>query len=233
MKPLAELDHYEVLEIERDASPEDVERAYQVARGTYAEGSLATYSVFGERDTEALRHRIEAAWRTLSDPDARREYDLDLGGDMPPVIPGLDPSDDPLLESLTRKLADEERPLPAKLPSTGRSSLPADLVRPADLEPVDDGGECDGAKLRRARLRRGLEIDDVASITKIGSMYLRSIEDDALEQLPAPVYVRGFVKAFARCVGLDPIAASTSYMTRFETAPPKKRGRILGRQPQP
>ena len=59
MKPLSELDHYEVLEIARDASAEDIERAYHMARSTYAEGSLATYSVFGERDTEALRHRIE------------------------------------------------------------------------------------------------------------------------------------------------------------------------------
>lgn len=233
MKPLAELDHYEVLEIGREASAEEIERAYHVARSAYAEGSLATYSVFGERDTEALRHRIEAAFRALSDPESRRLYDLDLDGDVPHGIADLDPADDPLLESLTRKLVDEEEPRPANPAVGGRAKLPGDLVRAVDFVPLEPGGDCDGAKLRRARLNRGLEIDDVASITKIGPMYLRCIEDDAIEQLPAAVYVRGFVKAFARCVGLDPVEASTSYMLRFEAAPTKKRGRILGRQPQP
>jgi len=231
MKPLSELDHYEVLEIARDASPEEVERAYHVARSAYAEGSLATYSVFGERDTEALRHRIELAWRTLSNLDLRSSYDQTLRGE----VIEHDVSTlalDPLLDSVARRLADEERSVPSRLQSAARPVPPPDLVPYHDAEADEPGVECDGARLRRARLRRGLEIDQLAAITKIGPMYLRSLENDAMEQLPAAVYVRGFVKAYARCVGLDPILASTSYMRRFETAPPRKRGRLLGRQPQ-
>ncbi len=231
MKPLSELDHYEVLEVARDASPEEVERAYHVARSAYAEGSLATYSVFGERDTEALRHRIELAWRTLSNLESRRSYDQTLRGEATDSdVSAL--ALDPLLDSVARRLTDEERSIPSRLQSSSRPVPPADLVPYHDTEDDEPGVECDGARLRRARLRRGLEIDQLAAITKIGPMYLRSLENDAVEQLPAAVYVRGFVKAYARCVGLDPILASTSYMRRFETAPPRKRGRLLGRQPQ-
>jgi flagellar biosynthesis protein FlhG len=230
MKPLSELDHYEVLEVDRGASAEEIERAYHVARSIYAEGSLATYSVFGARDTEALRHRIEIAWRTLADPAARRGYDQRLGGGVTEHdVSSLEI--DPLLQSVEQRLREEEGPVPSRLPSTLHGA-PPDLAPYHDPDPEEPGGDCDGARLRRARLKRGLEIDQIAAITKIGSMYLRSIEADALDQLPAPVYVRGFVKAFARCVGLEPNAASMSYMTRFETVQPRKRGRILGRQPQ-
>lgn len=234
MKPLAELDHYEVLEIEPDAGADEIERAYHVARSAYAEGSLATYSVFGERDTEALRHRIELAYRTLSEPHARRAYDASLGGFAPPEpAPDLS-AHDPLLDAVTRRLVDEEA-LPATSRGAGsaRGGPPPDLERWQDLDPEEQSGPCDGAKLRRAREKRGLEIDQIAAVTKINPMYLRLLEDDALDQLPAPVYVRGFVKAFARCVGLDPNAAASTYLARFEAAPPKKRTRVFGRQPAP
>jgi curved DNA-binding protein CbpA len=231
MKPLSELDHYEVLEVERDALSDEIERAYHVARSAYAEGSLATYSVFGERDTEALRHRIELAFRTLSDPETRRSYDQNLGGGFTEHdVSTL--SFDPLLDSVARRLTAEEPPAPARATGSPRSAPPADMVAYRDVDPDDQTGDCDGARLRRARLKRGLEIEQIAAITKINSSYLRSIEEDALEQLPAQVYVRGFVKAFARFVGLEPVQASASYMTRFEVVQPRKRGRILGRQPQ-
>lgn len=231
MKPLSELDHYEVLEVARDAGTDEIERAYHVARSAYAEGSLATYSVFGERDSEALRHRIELAFRTLSDPQSRREYDAGLVG-QGAAAAAAELDHDPLLDSVARRLVAHARPLPPRLPSTTRATAPPDLRPLAGAVLADAGGECDGARLRHARVERGLEIDQLAGITKINPMYLRSIEDDAIEQLPAPVYVRGFVKAYARCVGLDPVTTAAAYMARFETAPPKRRGRLRGRQPQ-
>ncbi len=57
MRPLAEQTHYEVLEIEHYATVEEIERAYRMARSTYADESLATYSIFGEQDAEAVANR--------------------------------------------------------------------------------------------------------------------------------------------------------------------------------
>jgi cytoskeletal protein RodZ len=48
--------------------------------------------------------------------------------------------------------------------------------------------------------------------------YLRCLEEDHYAGLPAPVYVRGFVAAYARCVGLDPQSVAASYMQRFFVA---------------
>jgi len=76
----------------------------------------------------------------------------------------------------------------------------------------------DGARLRRARMRRGLELDQIAQVTKINPTYLRFLEEERFDDLPAAVYVRGFVAAYARCCGLDLGAVVPSYMERFETA---------------
>ena len=79
MKPLSEMTHYEVLELGSDASAEDVERAYRMALATYGEDSLATYSIYDDGEMEAIRERIELAYRVLSDVDRRDEYDRETG----------------------------------------------------------------------------------------------------------------------------------------------------------
>jgi curved DNA-binding protein CbpA len=196
MKPLSEQDHFEILEVQPNASRDEIERAYRLAQATYAEDSLAGYSVFGEGDAEALRERIETAYRVLSDEESRRAYRASLSGGGP---------------------IDE-----GEMPD---SAAGAGLARP--VAPVDDfgeideeSGEFDGAQLRRSRLRRGIDLDEVASITKINPTYLRFIEEERFSDLPAQVYVRGFVTAYASCVGLDPKRVAASYMRRFREASP-------------
>jgi flagellar biosynthesis protein FlhG len=93
---------------------------------------------------------------------------------------------------------------------------------------AEEGGEFDGARLRRSRLRAGIELEDISGITKITPSYLRFIEEDRYGELPAPVYVRGFVRAYADCVGLDSTRVATSYMKKFEAdTDAAPRGRFL------
>jgi cytoskeleton protein RodZ len=60
-----------------------------------------------------------------------------------------------------------------------------------------------GAKLRAARLARGMSVDEIAQTTKLPKGSLELLENDAYNALPALVFVRGFVRAYARTVGLD------------------------------
>ena len=83
MKPLSEQNHYEILEISSDAATAEIERAFRLAQSTYADDSLAGYSVFGEGEATAIRERVETAYRVLSDDEARRVYDAELRGDAP------------------------------------------------------------------------------------------------------------------------------------------------------
>jgi cytoskeleton protein RodZ len=60
-----------------------------------------------------------------------------------------------------------------------------------------------GQQLREAREARGLSIEDVAQGTRIRVAYIRALEDERFADLPAPVYVRGFLRNYATFLGLD------------------------------
>jgi cytoskeletal protein RodZ len=69
-------------------------------------------------------------------------------------------------------------------------------TRPMD---TDSFGSC----LRRARELRQLSLRDVAGTTKIPRSTLEQIESSNIADLPADVFVRGFIRSFARAVGTD------------------------------
>jgi flagellar biosynthesis protein FlhG len=218
MKPFSEQDHYEILEVSHDATLEEIERSFRMAEATYADDSLAGYSVFGEGDARAIRERIEIAYRVLSDIEARNAYDAALAGGTPYVVKSKEPPPEIELPELPDLSPTVAKPGEPKMP------MPID-----DLDALeDDSGEFDGARLRRSRLHRGMELEDISGITKISPTYLCFIEEDRYAELPAPVYVRGFVAAYAECVGLDAKRAAASYMKKFEAETEHdRRGRFL------
>jgi cytoskeleton protein RodZ len=65
--------------------------------------------------------------------------------------------------------------------------------------------------LRGARQARGMSLADVTKVTKIQARTLEHLEHGRFDQLPADVFVRGFVRSYARCVGLDPDEAVRRY----------------------
>lgn len=73
-----------------------------------------------------------------------------------------------------------------------------------------------GEEFRNAREARGLSLSDVAERLHIRSVYLAAIEDEDWHVIGAPVYVRGFMRTYARFLGLDPESA----VSRFSAAVP-------------
>jgi len=70
-----------------------------------------------------------------------------------------------------------------------------------------------GEKLRKQREQRGISLDTISTITKISPRMLRAIEDEHFEQLPGGVFSKGFVRAYARQVGLNEEEAVADYLT--------------------
>ena len=68
-----------------------------------------------------------------------------------------------------------------------------------------------GQALREARTERGIELSEVERVTKIRTKFLRAMEEDRWEALPAPAYARGFLSAYARFLGLDEQALVDEY----------------------
>lgn len=59
-------------------------------------------------------------------------------------------------------------------------------------------------RLRDARVLADLTLADVERDTRINRIYLEAIEDGRFGDIPAPIYARGFVRSYARYLGLDP-----------------------------
>ncbi|HEV8601874.1 MAG TPA: helix-turn-helix domain-containing protein [Gaiellaceae bacterium] len=60
-----------------------------------------------------------------------------------------------------------------------------------------------GNSLREARLRQGLDFPEIEQATKIRGKYLRALEEEQFEVLPAQTYVKGFLRSYADFLGLD------------------------------
>jgi flagellar biosynthesis protein FlhG len=81
-----------------------------------------------------------------------------------------------------------------------------------DADPNHDPGTF----LKQMREAQGLSITDVAERTKIGSFQLQGIEAQRFDVLPAPVYLRGFLKEFARVVEISEVESLVdSYMVLY------------------
>jgi cytoskeleton protein RodZ len=68
-----------------------------------------------------------------------------------------------------------------------------------------------GEKLRQAREAKGLDLRDVADNTRIALNYLEAIEADNYKPLPGGIFNKGFVRSFAKAVGVDEKEALADY----------------------
>ncbi len=142
-------------------------------------------------DLHALRERAVVAPRRMEarplrtpDPDAS-------GGER-----GEDSTTSARIRSWSRDLASGRRAkvLAVKL-------LPLTEEAMADLA---SGRTISGAELRYLRKMRGVDLHTISERTKISAMTLRFIEQDRFDNLPAPIYLRGFVDQYVRLLDLPP-----------------------------
>ena len=215
MIPLGEQSYYDLLEAPLEGTPQQIERAYRIARATYAPSSTATYSVFSSDECASILRRIEEAYAVLSDARLRREYDARLRRADPRAPIASAPAASPTAGAV--------RARPAPPPPERRVERPI-LEGDSELDGAlaPENGVFDGSVLRRIRLSLGIELEEIAATTKINEHHLRAIEGNAYEQLPPPVYLRGFLKQIARCLGLDAGSVADSYTGRMREISAKR-----------
>ena len=91
-----------------------------------------------------------------------------------------------------------------------------------------------GSSLRDARLRQNLDFPELEVRTKIRPKYLRALEEERFDILPAPTYIKGFLRTYADALGLDAQPFVDEYNSRFaigeEEAPVRAR-RVPAQRP--
>ena len=186
---LEQPDHYAVLGIGRSSNDEEIRRAYKRQREIYATGGLATSSLLDETELASAQARVDEAHDTLLDPVRRRAYDLSMFPE----------------------------PEKAEAQSVPRPALAAEqlLLQSELAREIGPDTEFTGSLLRRVRESQGIELQEISSRTKISRSHLIALEEEVYEQLPAIVYVRGFVTELAKYLRLDPAQVQRTYLRRM------------------
>jgi cytoskeleton protein RodZ len=69
-----------------------------------------------------------------------------------------------------------------------------------------------GAQLRQEREKQKVSLDDISLTTKISTRMLRALEEEHFDQLPGGIFNKGFIRAYARCLGIDEDQAIADYL---------------------
>ena len=79
-----------------------------------------------------------------------------------------------------------------------------------------------GRYLKRERKLREIPLEEIARETKIKVGLLRALEDDRIEELPSPAIVKGFLRAYARMLGLSANDLQLRYQAFLEEVAPDR-----------
>src|SRR5438270_4553551 len=75
-----------------------------------------------------------------------------------------------------------------------------------------------GERLKREREMRGVSLEEIAESTKIGKRNLSALETEEFEKLPGGIFNKGFVRAYAKYLGLDEDQAVTDFLAAENAA---------------
>lgn len=98
----------------------------------------------------------------------------------------------------------------------GRTSLSTYKLDDSFEKEVKEATEFEGAYLQKIRLYKNISLEKLSEATRISRPYLSAVEGNDYKNLPAAVFVRGFVVQVARYLGLDENKVAASYMKQFK-----------------
>ena len=227
MKALQSQNFYEILNVSRYASQEEIRKAYEISKHTFQGDSLATYTLYSEDENEEIFGLITDAYETLRNPSLRREYDTFLSS-RDGKTTGTE-EERKTASAVFGKAAEQNIPKsPMQGSSTGfaaptNNGIENKEVPTAVPDQSDRMGKFlatvkhfDGQTLKKARHLAGCSLDELSDQTKIRKTYLEYIEEEKFKDLPASVYVKGFVIILANTYGLPSQRVAKDYMERFD-----------------
>ncbi len=204
MMETASYNYYDILEVSPHCVQHEVTTAYERARTTYAGENPAIYTIFSEEEARDLLKLVEEAYSVLGNKTLRGLYDEKL------VQSGVRPED----------LSYEKLKAQSQIHVPERANKPL----PGKIEyKIDDGFEKEmlslsdwnGDWLKKVREYKKIPLERLSEITKISAYYINAIEKCDPKNLPAPVFVRGYVSQISKVLGLNEKSVCDGYMKSF------------------
>jgi len=203
MQATSRYNYYEILELTANAPQHEVTAAYERARTTYSGENPAIYTIFSEKEARDLLVLIEEAYQVLGNKILRNIYDQRL-------LSGRASLND---LSYTSILEASKQVFPEEKPEKPTISYKKDEAFEKEIKTRDDW---DGDYLKKVREYKQISVAQLSEITKINNWYITAIEKMEPKNLPAIVFVRGYVVQIAKTLGLDSKVVADSYMKHFK-----------------
>lgn len=199
MKRIKDQTYYELLEVSREASTEEIRKAYRREKEIFSSNSVAIYSLLKAEELNRVNALIDEAYQVLTDERLRSEYNRKLDG-----LEGKALSGEPLGTPDIRETS------PVREEPTGIS--------------FPNGFRFTGSSLRGIRESMGIDLKQISQKTKINRENLEWLEEESFENLPALVYVRGFIMEYAKALNLDPQSVADSYLQSLHQWQKERKG---------
>jgi hypothetical protein len=208
MRPLAELNHYELLDLSFGVTSFDIRQAYKAALELYSEDSMLTHSLFSAEERKEILAGLDEAFATLINDETRQTYDemLVQKGVLKRGGSDKDPG-----KSLSAERSDRStEPTPQE-----NGGKPPAMDNPVVIE-ILSREVLTGKDLERLRMELGVSVDLIAEGTKIRPGMLRCIEEDRFSEFPSRFHLKSFLKAYAKYMHLNPESVVERYMKRIQ-----------------
>ncbi|OFZ28568.1 MAG: hypothetical protein A2622_05605 [Bdellovibrionales bacterium RIFCSPHIGHO2_01_FULL_40_29] len=202
--------YYEILEVPQNATQQEIAVAYEKAKRTYSAQNPALYTIFDKSEAEQLQSMIDEAFAVLGNDAYRNIYEKRRQAN---TFSESDLSIDAIKEASQKLFNESTSKKTFELSATNHT--PYDLDE-AFEEEIENQLLWDGNFLKKVREYKNVSIEILNEKTKINTWYIHALEKMDANNLPAPVFVRGYVIQIARYLNLDDKFVADSYMKLYK-----------------
>lgn len=201
-KKVSELNYYELLNLDTSASGKQIEKAYLNSISIYSKDSIASYGAISDKERQWMLDRIQEAYNTLINATSRSGYDSEK----------LKLASNEQVESPTVSLRATGIDSGSINIRTSGTAAPAGNIEQSGQAHQLVGQRITGANLRDIRRAKGTSLEEISEITKVKKSFLEAIEKQDVDNFPAPIFMKGYLKAYAKALALDPAEIIEKYM---------------------
>jgi curved DNA-binding protein CbpA len=195
LNKLLNLNYYQLLDVKPSASIAEIQQAYQKLKSIYQLKHISAYSLFSDEDLEKISRRLDDAFALLTNPNRRKEYDATL------------------TDSNGKSITKEKD---SKVKKKLAFSMLDDIKQEKVEQKQQPGLIYDGRYLKEMRQLKKVSLDEISKITKIRIPILIAIEGMDISLLPERIYLKNFLKEYAKCLKLSPSEVSGSYLHVYD-----------------
>ncbi len=205
--------YYELLDIQPDATLSEVQKAHQTTLDLYRNNPKITDALFSIKEINNILEKIDSAAQVLINPNKRREYDASLFINKPENEKNYAKSAGSRETTIGNNddFDRKEGRIPSLQTKAKKNPETQNLIEKLNKQPVISGWD-----LKALRTASGFTIETIFEKTRVGISILKDIEEDRFDALPPMIYLKGFLKAYARELQLPPGAVVDGYLKNIE-----------------